>query len=139
MIIYEYKRDHNKTYIFHLAKNINRRKFLKTIKLPPGYFANDLFSRIYDCLFSELTDLNEEYRKYHCREYATFNEFLQKKYNLPAKVAAHGAKKLIMHKGTSLFLRKEYVTGDYNLEMFIMSADGALNILNSVLGVPDED
>jgi len=38
-----------------------------------------------------------------------------------------------------LVWRKEHVTGDYNLEMFTMSSDGALNILNSVLGVRDEN
>lgn len=86
-----------------------------------------------------MIDLFEEYKKYHNREYRTFNEFLQKKYNLPAKVAESGEKKLSKHRNTALFLRKEHVTGDYNLEMFIMDADGAQNILNAVLGVPDEN
>lgn len=139
MVFYEFKKDHNKAYIFHITKNISKRKFLKAIKIRSGCFAGNLFSRVYDCFFSEMIDLCEEYRKYHNREYGTFKEFLQKKYNLPFDVAEAGEQKLLKHENTTLFLRKEHVTGDYNLEMFIMSSDGAQNILNAVLGVPDEN
>ena len=139
MIFYEYEKDHNKTYIFHIVKNISKRKFLKAIKVRFGCFAGNLFSRVYDCFFSEMIDLFEEYRKYHNREYKTFKDFLQKKYNLPTKVAEAGEKKLLKHKNTALLWRKEHVTGDYNLEMFIMSSDGAQNILSAVLGVSNED
>jgi hypothetical protein len=139
MVLYEFNKDHNKTFIFHIKKNIIKGKFLKAVKLRTRYFAGNLFGRIYDCFFSEMIDLFEEYKKYHSREYKTFNEFLQKKYNLPAKIAKLGQEKLSKHKNTGLFLRKEHVTGDYNLEMFILSSDGALNILSAILGVPNEN
>lgn len=139
LIFYEYKKDHDKTYIFHVVKNISKRNLLKAIKVRSGFFAWNLFSRVYDCFYSEMIDLFDEYRKYHNREYGTFSDFLQKKYNLPAKVAVVGEKKLLKYKNTALLWRKEHVTGDYNLEMFIMSSDGAQNILSSVLGVSDED
>jgi len=134
MVLYEFNKDYNKAFILHIKRNISKRQFLKTVKLQSGYFAGNLFGRIYDCFFSEMIDLFEEYRLYHKREYKTFDEFLRKKYNLPAKIAKSG-EKLSKIKNTGLFLRKEHVTGDYNLEMFILSPDGALNALTKILGV----
>lgn len=139
MIFYEYKKDHGKAYIFHVVKNISKRKFLRTIRVGCNSFAGKLFSKVYDCFFSEVIDLFEEYKSYHNREYGSFGEFLQKKYSLPDEVAVAGEEKLFKHKNTALLWRKEHVTGDYNLEMFAMSSDGARNILNSVLGVPNEN
>ena len=139
MLFYEYKKDRDKVYIFHIKKNRSKKKFLKTIKLKPGGFSGNLFAKVYDCFLSEMIDLHDEYKRYHNREYSTFDQFLQKKYNLPADIARSGEEKLSKHKKTALFSRKEHVTGEYNLEMFAMSPDGALNILNSVLGVSDEN
>ena len=139
MVIYEYNKESDKVYIIHTKKNINKGKFLKTIKVKPKYFGGLLFSRIYDSFFSEMIDLYEEYRKYHNREYKTFNEFLQKKYNLPKEVAVQGEKKLAKYKNTSLFFKKEHATGDYNLETFTMSEEGALNIIKGVMEVQDEN
>lgn len=139
MIFYEYKKDHDKAYIFHIKKNISKRRFLKTIKLKPRGFSGNLFAKVYDCFLSEMIDLHEEYKKYHNREYSTFDQFLQKKYNLPVDVAKSGEEELLKHKKTALCLRKEHVTGEYNLEMLAMSPDGALNVLDSVLGVSDEN
>lgn len=139
MIFYEYKKDHNKAYIFYVVKNISKRRFLKTIRLGGNSFAGKLFSRVYDCFFSEVIDLFEEYKTYHNREYGSFSEFLHKKYSLPNEVAIAGEAKLLKHKNTALLWRKEHVTGDYNVEMFTISSDGARNILNSVLGVRNEN
>ena len=71
MIFYEYSKDRNKAYILHIIKNISKRKFLKAVKLRSGCFAGNLLSKIYDCFFSEMIDLYEEYKKYHNREYCT--------------------------------------------------------------------
>jgi len=139
VIFYEYKKNHDKAYIFHIKKNISKREFLKAVKLKSGCFSGNLLANIYDCFMSEMIDLHDEYKKYHNREYSTFEQFLQKKYNLPADIARSGEEKLLKYKKTALLLRKEHVTGDYNLEMFAMSPDGAFNILNSVLGVLDEN
>lgn len=139
MIYFEYKKDHNKAYIFHVVKNISKRRFLRTMRVGCNSFSDRLLSRVYDCFFSEAIDLFEEYTVYHSREYGSFREFLQKKYCLPDEVAVAGEDKLLKHKNTALLWRKEHVTGDYNLEMFTMSSDGALNILNSVLGVRNEN
>ncbi len=138
MVLYEFNKDHNKAFIFHIKKNISKRRFLKAVRLRAGCFAGNLFSRIYDCFFSEMIDLFEEYRLYHKLEYKTFDEFLRKKYNLPAKIAK-SAEKLSKIKDTGLFLRKEHVTGDYNLEMFILSPDGALNVLTKILGMSNNE
>ena len=139
MILYEYNKDHDKAYIFHIKRGISKKRFLKTTKLRPGQFSGDLFAEVYDCFMSEMIDLHEEYRKYHNSEYSTFTQFLQKKYNLPLDIARLGEEKLLKHKKTALLLRKEHVTGDYNLEMFALSPDGALKFLDDVLGVSHEN
>ena len=139
MIIYKYNKRSDNIYIIHIKKNISKCKFLKKIKVKSNCFGGLLFSRIYDSFFSEIIDLNLEYRKYHNCEYNTFNEFLQKKYNIPKEVALKGEKKLAKFKNTSLFFKKEDVSGDYNLESFIMSEEGFTNIVKGVLGVQDEN
>jgi len=135
MIIFESKKNIGEFYIFHIIKNVSKRRFLEIMEITHNRFASNLLSRIYDCFFSEMIDLCEEYANYHNHEYDTFKLFLEKKYNLPKKVSENAVKKITAYRNSTLCLRKQHVMGDYNLEQFIISKDGAFNILKNVFGV----
>jgi hypothetical protein len=49
-----------------------------------GYFQN-MFSRLYDWLFSEAIYVEDDYESYYKIEYSNFREFLNKKYSIPEK------------------------------------------------------
>lgn len=134
MVIYKYKKDFDDAYILHLKKNISRNKFLKRMKVSPSKFAEELLKRIYDSFFSEIIDLFQEYKVYHKKEYDDFGLFLRKKYNLPSKVVVEGLNLMCASKNSSLFFKREYTSGDYNIEMFIMSEDGCRSFLKNILG-----
>jgi hypothetical protein len=134
MLIYKYKKDSDAAYILHLKKNISRNKFLLMMKVTPSSFAEKLLKRIYDNFFSEVIDLYQEYKKYHRKEYTDFGLFLRKKYNLPSKIVTKGLDMVNSSKNSSLFFKREYTSGDYNVETFIMSEDGCNTLLANILG-----
>jgi len=63
-----------------IDKNINKDIFLEKVKVKSGTFADDLFSRVYDSLFSELINLEEEFEKYYSIEYESIKHFLYHKF-----------------------------------------------------------
>ena len=60
----------------------SRRSFLSVLDIHPGGLGAQLFNRVYDALFVESLELQEEYRKYYSWEYATFQEYLEFRYDL---------------------------------------------------------
>lgn len=77
---YEYCR-----YIMVVNKNITQEYVLEKAGIREGY-AKDMFSRLYDSIFSESENLIETYEKYYCQEYDSFGVMLQKMYHVPNDV-----------------------------------------------------
>lgn len=134
MVIYKYKKDFDDAYILHLKKNVSKRKFIRCMRVSSSKFAGKLLDRIYDSFFSELVDLQIEYKEYHLKEYDSFGVFLKNKYSLPDEVISEGLKLLRSGRNSSLFLKREHTSGDYNIEMFIMGDEGCCGFLENILG-----
>lgn len=134
MVIFKYKNDFDDVYILHLKKNFSKRKFIQRMRVTSLKFAGKLLGRIYDSLLSEIIDLKLEYETYHSKEYDSFGDFLKNKYSLPDKVISEGLKLLHSNGNSSLFFRREHASGDYNMDMFIMSEDGCRGLLENILG-----
>lgn len=77
MFTYDYCR-----YIMVVNRNLTKDYFLDKAGIRGGY-AKDMFSRIYDSIFSESEDLIDSYKKYYCQEFDSWGLMLEKKYNVP--------------------------------------------------------
>ena len=69
-------------YIMVVNRNLTKDYFLDKAGIRGGY-AKDMFSRIYDSIFSESEDLVDSYEKYYCQEFDSWGLMLEKKYNVP--------------------------------------------------------
>jgi len=77
-----YKYDSYKSLIV-IDRRLTKELFLQKAGIKQGRFAEDMFSRMYDWIFSEATYLEDVFDKYYKPEYADFREFLYKKYMIP--------------------------------------------------------
>lgn len=69
-------------YIMVVNRNLTKDYFLDKAGIRGGY-AKDMFSRIYDSIFSESEDLVDSYEKYYSQEFDSLELMLEKKYNVP--------------------------------------------------------
>ena len=69
-------------YIMVVNRNLTKDYFLDKAGIRGGY-AKDMFSRIYDSIFSESEDLVDSYEKYYSQEFDSLGLMLEKKYNVP--------------------------------------------------------
>ena len=125
------------TYDFYrsilvINKNLTKDIFLGKAAVKESGFAKEMFSRMYDSIFSELIDLEREYEKYYSKEYEKFEVFLYKKYNLEAE----GIEALMDLKAKNddykIYKMEDYSYGDYSLGQFTFSEtiyDRIMNIL----------
>lgn len=67
-------------------KNLSKDEFLIRIGAEKGY-AVELFSMIYDSIFSESEDLRDSYEKYYRCEFQSFGEYIHKEFSLPLDLA----------------------------------------------------
>ena len=105
-----------------IDKNINKDIFLEKVKVKSGTFADDLFSRVYDSLFSELINLEEEFEKYYSIEYESIKHFLYHKFCMPIEVIEDFFKLKTERKTYTLFYKKERDSyGDYSIMRYAFS------------------
>jgi hypothetical protein len=67
-------------------RRLTKEIFLQNAGIKQGGYAEDMFSRMYDWIFSEATYLEDVFEKYYKPEYEGFRDFLYKKYTLPNKI-----------------------------------------------------
>ena len=67
-------------------KGLTRDEFLQRVGAEKGY-AVELFSTIYDSIFSESEDLKDSYEKYYICEFNSFEEYLRKEFSMPWEIA----------------------------------------------------
>ena len=72
----------NFRYIMVVNRNLTKNYFLDKAGIRGGY-AKDMFSRIYDSIFSESEDLVDSYEKYYSQEFDSLGLMLEKKYTVP--------------------------------------------------------
>lgn len=94
--------------------------FLEKTGAEKGY-ALDMFTRMYNCIFSELINVEEEYLKYYSFEYETFEIYLYKKYNLEIKQIEKIIKKMNKFSHCKIYKKDDYSYGDSTIPQFITS------------------
>jgi len=67
-------------------RRLTKEIFLRNAGIQSGKYAEDMFSRMYDWIFSEATYLEDVFEKYYKPEYTDLRDFLYKKYTLSYKV-----------------------------------------------------
>lgn len=96
-----------------------RNEFLNRAGTPKN-FSRKMFGEIYDSIFTEATDVEQQYREYYGKEYADFTKFLSMNYSLPAEEVRKYAETLSSGKYRLLdFSTLDY--GNASLENFFMS------------------
>ena len=67
-----------------INKRLTKKIFISKTEAKKGY-SLAMFSKMYDCIFSELINLDREFKKYYSFEYNSIENFLRKKYNIKEK------------------------------------------------------
>ncbi|MEC4086234.1 hypothetical protein [Myroides odoratimimus] len=103
-----------------LNPNLTKEYFLIKVGARDGY-AKNMFSRIYDCIFSELIDVEEEYEKYYSFEYESFAYYLYKKYNLKVEDIEELIHQINTFPNCRIYRKDDHSYGDYKVPQFITS------------------
>lgn len=103
-----------------LNPNLSREKFVEIVGANKGYALN-MFTRIHNSIYSELIDVENEYKKYYSFEYETFEIYLFKKYNLKVKEIKKLIKKKNKFPHCKIYRKDDHSYGDYSLPTFITS------------------
>ena len=75
---------YKKDGIVYFNKNVLPRKWLvlKRMGVKRNSFAGDVISRLYDYYFSGAIDLNNDFRKYYRKEYASIIDYMEQHHNI---------------------------------------------------------
>ena len=108
-------------YIIRLKHLIEKSDFIEAGQVTPGSYAEELLGRIYDCLFTHLTNIVDEYQKYYFEEYSDLASFLFWKYNIDEETVAS----VISDLKPENFIGHGslYSGGNYNVGQFIREKD----------------
>ncbi|HTO16073.1 MAG TPA: hypothetical protein VLZ83_09890 [Edaphocola sp.] len=121
-MIYNYD-DFGQFFII-IDKNINKEVFLANVKAEPGTFAEDMFVRIYDSIFSELINLEEEFEKYYSVEYKSIQHFLFQKFCFPSDVIEDFFSLKSQRESYCIFYKHEKDSyGDYSITRYAFSEE----------------
>ena len=78
-MIYRYK---YYNFLLIINKGITLQRFLEKVGAKTGYALN-MFTHLYNSIFSECHNVMEDYEKYYQIEYTSFKHFLHRKYFIP--------------------------------------------------------
>ena len=117
-----------------IDKNINKDIFISKVKVNVGTYAEDLFSRIYDSIFSELINLEEEFEKYYSIEYNSIQQFLFRKFCIPTDIIEEFFLLKSQKKSYCIFYKNEKDSyGDYSIIRYAFSEEMYDKIMNVLL------
>jgi hypothetical protein len=123
--------DNKSVYVIH--KKLSRELFLKKIGVTSDSYAEEMFSRLYDCIYSELVDLQREYEEYYKMEYSDLYHFLYHKHNLSDDQVSILEKLLKQTSDYKVFRKEDFTYGDYGIEQFGFSETMGDRITNILL------
>ena len=116
---------------------LTEEKFLEIVGAKSGY-SLDMFSRIYQSIFSELIDVEKEYEKYYSYEYETFVAYLYKKYNLEVDAIDRLLKLRDEYPDSRVFRKEDHSYGDYQIPNFL-EADQMRDKIFEILNMKHEN
>lgn len=76
----------NNSYIICLNGVVDEATLLRRAMVKPATYAGDLLINLHDAIFCRSLELKREYEKYYAVEYATFTEFVRKRFLLSQEV-----------------------------------------------------
>lgn len=100
--------------------NLTKEIFLRKVGAQSGY-ARQMFSRMYENIFSELISVDREYEKYYSFEYASLAKFLWKKYNIDSEDLEELISIRKDNPDCILYRKDDYSYGDYGIGQFTFS------------------
>lgn len=130
IMIYNY--DDFGLFFIVIDKNINKEIFLSKVGVKKNTYAEDLFSRMYDAIFSELINLEEEFDKYYSIEYESIQHFLYHKFSIPPNVIKDFFNLKSEKDSYTIFYKKNFYSyGDYGIVRYAFETlyDKITNIL----------
>lgn len=75
-------------YLFFNKNEVgNRRSLLKKYKIKNKSYAGNVLLRIYDYYFGNAIHIKHEFKRYYKKEFATCDEYLVCRFNMPANLA----------------------------------------------------
>ena len=125
------------TYLLIIDENYSREDFLDSFKVKSGSWGEEFANRLFNCLFGNTTNLQEEYNLFYKDEYKDFAVFLKKKYSFDAEDI-----NTILENSDSMILYGSYASeGDYSTGQLIEFNDDVIESINEILtqGAKDEN
>lgn len=129
----------NDTYLLLIDKNLNKESFISNANVKEGTYAFSLVERIYDVIFSEIINLEDEFNNYYSNEYISFKIFLENYYDLDEKLI----KDILDQNEKYVFIGNSSSNGD-NLLGLICNLDGdtheeIIKMINLLMEVNDNE
>ncbi len=113
-------------------RNISKDYFLNRAGAVGGY-AKDMFSRIYDCIFSEAESVEEIYLRYYKDEYDDIGSYIYHKYCIGSESLQHILDLKASNDNYVLYDFDELNYGDSSSIVFAFSEDMYERITNILL------
>lgn len=76
------------SYVICLPTMVTQATFLRRAKVKPDSYAGELVANLHDAIFRQSIDLKRDYDEYYDVEYATFGEYLKKRFLFLPEIAA---------------------------------------------------
>ncbi len=120
--------------IYFPARKIPKKNIvLKRMGVRKNTFAGDAMSRLYDYYFKDAVNLQDEYKQYYIKEFATVIIFMEEHLNMEHDLAVRLAKgNYSMKHCTSESIERNIETLNYDAELKQMFS-------NAIGGIEDED
>ena len=126
--------------LFVISKRLTKDYFLEKAGVENAKYAKDMLSRIYDSIFSELIDAEEQYNKYYIIEYSTFRSFLYLKYCIDRETIEDIIKFKAKNDDYRIYIKQnDFSYGDYGIFRFAFSDEMKSRIINLLLMNANED
>lgn len=118
--------------LFLIHKKLNKKIFVAKVGAKTGHSVN-MFSRMFDCIFYELINVDSEFKKYYKFEYKSLDNFLYKKLNIDEDSISLLMKVRKKNPDCILYRKPDSVGGYYNLIQFAFSETLNERITNILL------
>lgn len=102
------------SYLICLGVSVDEATLLRRAKVKPGTYAGELLANLYDGIFRRSLELKREYAEYYAVEYATFAEYVRKRFlfapEMVCKVSAQfsRSRQIIYFQPSYCFLENDY-------------------------------
>ncbi len=116
-----------------IDKRLTKDIFLQKAGIEKGKYAEDMFSRLYDSIFSELIDVEAQYEKYYKIEYLDFEEFLYKKYSVEPDVIREFIRLKSENENYRIYKKNDFSYVDYGIFRFAFSDEMNERVTNILL------